>query len=267
MIDADGSSRIRSTVDVGVLTVLREETYAIVEALRATAGYRKTEMAAGQRIHEAALVHGDRTIRIAAMQTTDRGQSSAALAFNELCTLARPRYVALVGTAGGINRTVEIGDVVIADSVISYDPRRVARNGVWHRGATRPVPVTVSRAVQDFLSSRPEPTLSTRAPSGRSRPFRVHYGPVGSGEAVITDVHSHIREFLFRFNEKVLAVETEAAAVAQAYHESARHPKGLAGWLVVRGISDKANRHKGHRDHAMASRHAVQTLEALLPFL
>lgn len=50
-------------------------------------------------------------------------------------------------------------------------------------------------------------------------PFRVHRGPIGSGDAVITDEHADIRQWLHTVHEKVLAVETEAAEVVQAFHE------------------------------------------------
>ena len=255
-------------VDIGVLTVLREETYAMVELLRTGRSYTKHELDNGRRIHEAQFPQPDgRQVRVAVVQTTDRGQESSALAFADLCRRLRPRVIALMGVAGGVNPSVEVGDVVLADSVIFYDPRREALEGVRHRGTTRTIPVWVSRAVQDFLSSRPSPQLPIWAADGQDRSFRIHYGPIGSGSAVITAAESDLRDFLLLFNEKVLAVETEAAGVAQGFHEIAADYDGLRGWLVVRGISDHADHHKGHADHLMASRHGAATLAALLGFL
>lgn len=103
---------------------------------------------------------------------------------------------------------------------------------------------------------------------GDGVPFRIHRGPIGSGSAVITDENSGTRAWLRTVNEKVLAVETEAAGLAQSFHESADRPAPF-GWLTIRGISDEADVHKPTDDdyHDLAARHAAAVLMALAPHL
>ena len=67
-------------------------------------------------------------------------------------------------------------------------------------------------------------------------------GPIGSGEAVITDQNSPIRSYLTKYNEKIVAVETEAAGVAEAFYAQAGQIPPGHGWLAIRGISDRAIR-------------------------
>jgi adenosylhomocysteine nucleosidase len=97
--------------------------------------------------------------------------------------------------------------------------------------------------------------------------IRIWRGPIGSGDAVVTDHNADIIAFLRRFNEKTLAVETEAGGVGQASygHLDAEHVSH--GWLTIRGISDHADRAKGYAHHETAARHAALVMEHLLPLL
>jgi adenosylhomocysteine nucleosidase len=95
----------------------------------------------------------------------------------------------------------------------------------------------------------------------------TNYGPIGAGNAVVTDAGSEIRHWLRTFNERVLAVETESAGVAQSFHETVRQDTAPRGWLTVRGISDTADRHKGHAHHDLAARRAAEVMAMLLPHL
>jgi adenosylhomocysteine nucleosidase len=83
---------------------------------------------------------------------------------------------------------------------------------------------------------------------------------------VVTDVGSEIRFWLNDFHEKALAVETESAGLAQAFHERVRGD-GVRGWLPIRGISDTADADKGHDYHALAAEHAAAVMAMLLPYL
>ncbi len=97
----------------------------------------------------------------------------------------------------------------------------------------------------------------------------MHRGPIGSGNAVVTDADSYIRTWLQGVNENVLAVETEAAGAAQTFHEVAGWSATPYGWLTIRGISDAADEHKppAGDHHALASRHAASVMITLAPYL
>jgi adenosylhomocysteine nucleosidase len=249
-----------SAADVGVLTVLPVEMRAVLGVLRTMRDYRRRRLDHGPLAHEAWVPDtGGRRVRVAAVQTLRPGTESAALAFRGLVEEYRPATVLLVGIAGGVGKDVRIGDVVLSDQMIAYDARAVAGDGVHHRGQAQAVAATLGHRLNEFLTDTP--LRQERAGGGT---FQIHHGPIGSGNAVVKDAGAEIRLWLNAVNEKVLAVETEAAGVAQSFHESV----GVdLGWLTVRGISDAADQDKSDDAQEFASRHAAEVMGMLVPYL
>jgi adenosylhomocysteine nucleosidase len=245
--------------DVGVLTVLGEEVRAVVEVLRRHDHYSCEQAPGGADVHRAEVRVPGGALRVVAMQTLDRGPRSAAVAFGQLQTMCAPPVVLLVGIAGAVHRDLRVGDVVISDEVVYYDSRRVAADGTHRRGQSHPVSAQLRHRINAFFQRY---GARIDAPDGKR--FAVRHGPIGSGDAVVTDASSDIRTYLRGFNEKTLAVETEAGGVGQACYE---HIGPIAGWLTIRGISDRADARKGHRDHQLASDRAAQVMELMLPLL
>jgi adenosylhomocysteine nucleosidase len=250
------------SADVAVLTVLDEEIRAVQTALQHMCDYRQLRLRHGPLAREAWLPASDgRRIRLVAVQTLTRGTESAALAYRELVEAYTPSIVLLVGVAGGVSPRVGIGDVVISDEVIAYDARRVTVEGVHRRGQAQTVAGPLGHRLNDFFATTP---AHQRRSAGDD--FYIHRGPIGSGNAVVTDADADIRRWLQAFNEKVLAVETEAAGVAQSFHESVGRDSPR-GWLTIRGISDSADQHKGHDYHGVAAWHAAEVMAMLVPHL
>lgn len=252
----------RPRTDVGVLTVLWQETRAVVQVLERYPHYRSDQLASGAEVHTADVGDGDGSLRVVAVQTLAPGSLSAAEAFHHLRDAFNPRVVLLVGIAGGIGEGLAIGDVVIADSVIYYDSRRETAEGPRRRGQTQPMAPKLLHRLNAF-SRRYGHTV----PVEGGEVVRLFRGPVGTGDAVITDAGSDIVDFLRRFNEKTLAVETEAGGVGQAFYEEIDKEGSLHGWLTIRGISDLADRNKGHDRHLFAAERAALVMERLLPLL
>ncbi len=251
-----------SSADVGVLTILDEEIRAVQAELQRMRDYRERRLGYGPMAREAWVpaVGGGR-VRVAAVQTFTRGTESAAMAYRGLVAEYHPRIVLLVGIAGGIAKDIRVGDVVVSDEIIAYDARREARDGTHRRGQAQAVAAPLGHRLNDFFAGLPPVQFG---PTRQS--FRVFRGPIGSGNAVVTDYRSEIRRWLTMVNEKVLAVETEAAGVAQGFHETTGEG-GALGWLTVRGISDTADKRKGHSFHDLASQHAAAVTATLVPYL
>lgn len=248
--------------EVGVLTILDEEIGAVQAALQRMYDYRTQPLPHGPLAREAWLpAPGGHRIRVAAVQTLTRGTESAAIAYRGLVEQYNPAIVLLVGIAGGVAEKVEVGDVVLSDEIILYDARRESPDGTHRRGQAQAVAAPLGHRLNDFFVAQREQTRS------RGEDFRIHRGPIGSGNAVVTDVNSEIRRWLREFNEKVLAVETEAAGVAQSFHETVRQDRGPRGWLTIRGISDTADKDKGHQYHDLAAQHAAEVMAMLVPHL
>ncbi|MBO0804215.1 MAG: hypothetical protein J2P25_14215 [Nocardiopsaceae bacterium] len=255
--------------DVGIITVLPKEKRAMAEALADAAGgagkLRPRVRDDGFRYDEADIDIGDRTLRAVLTQADEPGQRPTAIAFGRLCENYAPALVALVGIAGGIHPALRPGDVVVAQEVIYYEPRKVTPKATFRRGEARAVPGSVRRALNDFFSQNGG-RASVGHPDGTTRECAVLPGPIGSGEAVVAAADSEIREYVRSVNDKVLALETEAGGLAEAFHETA-DGSATSGWLVVRGISDLADVGKDDMYHEIASRHAAAVLLRMLPDL
>nr|WP_246497458.1 hypothetical protein [Sphaerisporangium rubeum] len=248
--------------DVGVITALPVELRAVrdVLGLKRVTG---TEIA----FHEGDVEVRGRITRVVALRAVSPGQRSTVAAFSDLRQHYSPAVVVLTGIGGGIHPTVGLGDVVVATHVVYYDARKETPDGTRHRGEGPAAPASVVRAVNSFFDDHEVPAaLQVTAPDGVTRSFTVSTGPIGSGEAVITDSRSPIREFVQTYNDKTCAVETEAGGLVQAFYEQSG-PGKVGGWLVVRGISDHADAGKSDEPQAVAARHAAEVLRRLLPYL
>lgn len=246
---------------VGVLTVLTQELHAVVDRLRQYP-YEKLPLADGATAHRAAVPGSDGgELRVIAVQTLDQGSLSASAAYHRLREWFDPQIVLLVGTAAAIRDDVAVGDVVIGDQVIYYDARRETPNGARRRGESQPMTPFIKHRLNRFFDE-----------AGGTTPMRiddihVFRGPIGSGDAVITDADSDIITWLRTNNEKVLAVETEAGAVGRTFYEDVDAGRRL-GWLTIRGITDRADQPWWGEDRRrLASQRAAHVMDRLLPFL
>ena len=254
--------RPRPRADVGILTVLTVEQRAVVEVLRRHRNYRSAQLPSGAQAHEADVAADRGTLHVAAVQALAPGPRSAAMAFQHLQYAYRPPVVLLVGIAGAIRPDLRIGDVVIADEVIYYDSRRETAEGPRRRGHSDPMAPVLRHRLNELFQRYGE-----AIPVAAGDAIRVYQGPIGSGDAVVTDADSDIVHFLRRFNEKTLAVETEAGGVGQAFYERIDEERSLHGWLTIRGISDLADKHKGYDRHQFAAERAALVMDRLLPLL
>jgi len=253
--------------DVGVITVLSEETRAVAGML-AAAGSMETVSRSGLRFREAYISAGGKNATVVATQTLDRGQQPAVIAFERLRQIYAPAITVLVGIAGGISPSIRLGDVVVVRDVIYYDLRKETPTGVTRRGQSRPVPARIRHAINAFFSDHGEPyQASITDPAGTPRTCAVVPGPIGSGEAVVADKNSAIRRYLATVSDKTLALETEAGGLAEAFYEMADTNPSDGGWLAIRGIADHADASKDDSYHEIASWHAATIFRQMLPYL
>lgn len=247
--------------DVGVITVLPAETHAVQDALKL-----KLKKAGGLHFYVGKLKADDRSAKVVATRTLAPGQRSTMAAFDHLRRHYDPKVVVLVGIGGGIHPDVLLGDVVVATRVVYYDLRKETTTGTRHRGEEREAPAEIGHAINCFFTEHGE-SAELEGLGNTVHPFRVLTGPIGSGDAVIADRDSEILKYLARFNDKILAVDTESGALGQSCHEQSAMSGRLQGWAVVRGISDDASHHKNDDYHRIAALHAAVVLRRLIPYL
>ncbi|RFS87049.1 hypothetical protein D0T12_02005 [Actinomadura spongiicola] len=244
---------------VGVITVLSEEANAVREVL----GLRRVHKGELPFMEGNVLAAG-RNIDIAAIRTLKMGPRSTMATFQQLRDHYSPTVIALTGIGGGIHPDAAIGDVVITNRVIYYDQRRETPQGPRYRGEALEAPAAIGRALNSYFDDHGEPAVLDDDET-RSQ-YRVHTGPIGSGDAVITDSDSHIIRYLTGFNEHTRAIDMEGAGLSEAFHEQTGRT-AVRGWVIVRGISDDASAHRNYDHHQLAARRAAQVLKTLLPYL
>lgn len=168
------------------------------------------------------------------------GRVNAAAALGEALQRFTPRYVLVIGIAGGVAGRAALGDVLVSDQIVDYEWQKQRPEGPEVRYEVYRADAALLAAVQGRVST----SWSTRLPVARPQPGAPvrHIGPVASGDKVVA-----ARDILARYQSawpKLLGVEMEAGGVASALALRPRSP----GLLMIRGVSDYADEAKDHAD-------------------
>ena len=171
------------------------------------------------------------------------GKVASAVTTTELINKFDIEKIIFVGVAGGLQRNVEIGDVVIADQLYQHDmdaspifpeleiPLLHKKSFQADAGIT----YQLKEACQLILEKWSETFENHLLDEFHIHKPNIHLGEVASGDQFISN--SMDRKNVIRKLPKALCVEMEGAAVAQVCYEYGV-PFG-----IVRIISDSANEH------------------------
>lgn len=172
------------------------------------------------------------------------GKVAAASTVTTLIERYGVNYLIFTGVAGAMDPDLQVGDIVIADSLIQHDMNASALPGIKRHeipllGISR---FTVNSEHTDRARLAAESYLNEDLLADISRDAldefhisnpQVITGTIASGDQFIADNHS--AQMLREQIPDLKCVEMEGAAVAQVAHE--HH----IPYLVIRTISDKAN--------------------------
>lgn len=180
---------------------------------------------------------------------------------SELLLELHPRLVIMVGIAAGMPGKRRLGEVVIADEVVAYEPAALVEDKGRHHLQARPRTYYPSHMVhQDVLAyvSTPEEVAARVTQGLRNRNIEypapnesavagpcVSLATVASGEKLIRD--SVVWDELRRIHGKIDVTDMEAVGIAQACQQH------TVPFLVIRGISDFGDKEKNDRYHGIAS--------------
>lgn len=152
------------------------------------------------------------------------GKVNAALSTTLLLSQFKPDYVINIGSAGGYDPELQVGDVVISDRVIHHDVDVTAFGYVMGQVPSMPeayqADVALVESAQQAVASATE--------------VRAKVGLIGTGDSFMSDPVrvASVRETF----PALVAVEMEAAAVAQVCF------KFNTPFVVVRALSDIAGK-------------------------
>lgn len=164
------------------------------------------------------------------------GRVEAANATGDAIRRWTPRYVIMVGIAGGMAaQGVKLGDVLLSDQVVDYELQKLTPSGPKirysiHRANPRLLGVAMN------LGDGWRKQIRKRPPE-KGRPI-CHQGPIATGDKVVA-VHGMLEELLNDW-PKLIGVEMEAGGVASASFQAASNP----GFFMIRGVSDLADDRK-----------------------
>jgi nucleoside phosphorylase len=188
--------------------------------------------------------------RVAVALSLKPGNVNAALVANDAIQMWDPRYLVMLGIAGGFPRDgLDICDVVFADQVIEVDYAKVGQmtDTRWRAHGVDALMLDRARAISGWGV-----TVGTPLPlPGRSRPPRLFIGPVATGSKVVANRRA--RDQLLHVHSRLLAVEMESGGIAVAAWER-RVPRPL---IVIRGISDLSDEQKSDGYQSTAAQAAA----------
>jgi nucleoside phosphorylase/ankyrin repeat protein len=228
-------------IDFVIVTPLTEERDAVLGQLP---GYKRVPASQDDiRIYysaEVPVTFADGQVArysIVVVPLANMGPTEAANATGDAVRRWQPRYVLLIGIAGGIAKaSVALGDVLVADQIADYEQQKV-KDGVpsirWqvYRADQRLLTAARNFTDSDWMRS----VAAVRPTPGQPK---VHIDPICTGNKVVADesLAAQLREVW----SKLIGVEMEAAGVASAALQSANRP----GFFMVRGVSDLADKEK-----------------------
>ncbi|MFM9607846.1 5'-methylthioadenosine/S-adenosylhomocysteine nucleosidase family protein [Streptomyces niveiscabiei] len=170
-----------------------------------------------------------------ALGLASKGNHSAAVIAERAIQEFSPVAVLFVGVAGALWDTARLGDVVMATHVYAYhggtseDDGLKARPRVWETAHGISQLASHLARVNDWADDTP----------GHGHAPQVHFGAIAAGEVVQNSTISAEARWIRQHYNDALAIEMEAAGVAQAGHLNG------APVAIIRGISDRADGTKG----------------------
>ncbi len=173
------------------------------------------------------------------LQLLNMGRLEAANATNDAIRRWQPRYVILIGIAGGIKaQGVALGDVIVSDQIVDYELQKITPTGpeirYWVNNAD---PRLIGWAKHLLRGTEWHPRIKVQRPGISGTPRRI-VGPIATGDKVIA-----FMDVLERYRAawpRLLGVEMEAGGVARACYQAHQSP----GFFMVRTVSDLADENK-----------------------
>ncbi len=232
--------------DIAILTVLDEESVAVnrrIMHLRSVSGTEESPNVFGWAVGEIARTEGRTPYHVLLAQVAHAGNLMSLATALVTIQQWQPRYIFLVGIAGGLERNgLSLGDVVISDHIYGYEYGKILANTAVFEPRpdfTYRCDAGLINGTRRFAQFQPDwgrsvgvgrPDISPRMPNAL-------WGPIASGEKVIDEANAGYFLSVLSKSPKLLAVEMEGVGVAAAV-DQARALGYNTGFLMIRGISD-----------------------------
>ena len=224
-------------IDAVILTVLPEEYQAVcslISNLNQVSGSDSDRNTYVWQIGSVKCTQNQNEYQVAVGMIGRPGPIESALAATNAIERWHPRYVFLVGVAGGLGNSRK-GDVVIADVVYGYEYGKIdwgfKPRSNWTYNTDQGL-LNIALSLKDtdvWKKHLPESPTQTDP--------KVHSGEIASGDKVVDNPSNEFFAQVLEKWPKIQAVEMEGVGVGEAI-EHARMKGHDIGFMMIRGISD-----------------------------
>jgi len=204
-------------------------------------------------------------LRVIAAATNQMGMPTAAVLATKMILRFKPRLVAHVGIAAGLDRKKQkFGDVLAAEETVDHGAGKDDTLPRGFRPDNRSIPIDpgLKARLQRWVNSRPE-VLGDVLNGWPDKPphpaLNLHLGRLASGAAVV--INPKTVERVTKQSRNMLGIDMEAYGVHVACRE-ALSPGPL--FLCMKSVSDFANQRKNDRWRHYAAYTAAQVCHRFL---
>lgn len=234
-----GTPLAPASVDIAFITILREE----YEAIRNRLKNPKRAPSTSEQPNQYAWLLGEieraegGSYQVVLALAARAGNTSGSLATSKTIARWNPRYVLLVGIAGGLKREgLTLGDVVVSSLIRAYEYGKLKSHFEPRPDFQHKVDGSLLRSALALNEVGWRKGLPVRPGRLRGVP-KMLVGPVASGDKVVDDVSASFFAAVVKAFPRLQAVEMEGAGAAAAIDEAQEEGRSV-GFLMIRGISD-----------------------------
>ncbi|HEU4324239.1 MAG TPA: hypothetical protein VFS21_13895 [Roseiflexaceae bacterium] len=167
---------------------------------------------------------------------SDMGRLESVIICQEILQSYIPSLFVLTGLAGGFKQNgVELGDILIASSIIDYERQRIDNEGSKIRWRTH----DINNKILDKINQSPDNWTELLGEKIiRVKTPKIHVGPVFSGDKIIAS--SQKTSDLLEHWPLAIGVEMEGSGIATLLERR----NVFRRFCMIRGVSDLANENK-----------------------
>jgi len=248
-----GPEPLVGRADLLFVTALAKEHAAIVTELD-----RLIPKPPGSSAHyELGEIDTEHTTRRVAACVADRGGTvPAALTAFRGIEMFRPSFVVLVGITAGVIGQLDLGDLIVPDTVVEYEATKIGPDGDARHGRQHAIHPSTIAAVQGWARRDEwlQEVSGLRPDSGLSR---LSTDAMASGNKVVASADR--AAIIASASRKTAAIEMESLGVVEACQRA----EPLVSALVVKAVSDLADENKDDSWHPFATVAAARLAVAL----
>ena len=233
------SEKSHAHADFLIVTALEKERNAVLQQLGGSEPIQEPDHPPYYRSILETGTGPNQVNRVVAVILADVGNVSAGQHTTSYIQHLQPRCVFMVGIAGGLSKDVRLGDVVVSNQIIYYENAKETPFGSELRPDGPPIDrELLNRAKYYNVAWHTFIRAKRPGDSTGNEVAQVYFGPIASGEKVITDEKR--ASGLKQLHSKILAIDMESHGVGEAAARSKNRPR----FIAIRGISDYADSNK-----------------------